>query len=108
MQETRVKYQIVNDTKHLRFLEETGEPAYIEYRYYKGDMAFLHTFVPESRRGEGIASALAEFALDFARAEALRILPFCPFMAKYIQEHPAYLDLVHHLDRGEFFPPNQS
>ncbi len=37
-------------------IETDGEFAYIEYQFYKDDIALMHTFVPESARGKGVAS----------------------------------------------------
>jgi uncharacterized protein len=71
-----------------------GEQAYLEYRWYKGDMALMHTFVPEQLEGRGIASALAKYALEHAREHKLKIMVYCPFVAKYLQRHPEYKELV--------------
>jgi GCN5-related N-acetyl-transferase len=37
---------------------------------------------------------LIRFALDEARAAGRNVLPFCPFVRSFIQQHPAYVDLV--------------
>ena len=42
----------------------------------------------------GVASHLAQVALDDARAQGLRVIPRCPFVADYIARHPEYADLV--------------
>jgi predicted GNAT family acetyltransferase len=59
-----------------------------------GQIVFTHTEVPEEQEGHGIASKMASVALDDARAQGLSVIPRCPFVASYIQGHPAYLDLV--------------
>jgi predicted GNAT family acetyltransferase len=41
-------------------------------------------------------------ALDAARAEGLAVLPFCPFVRRFIDEHREYLDLVPAQRRAEF------
>ena len=35
-------------------------------------------------------------ALDDIRTRALRIVPVCPFIERFIQRHPEYDDLVDH------------
>ena len=86
---------VVNNEKHSRFeTQVNGEFAYLEYRFYKGDMALMHTFVPESARGMGIAGALAKFALEHVKEHNLRLMVFCPYVQKYLKEHPEYLVLV--------------
>ncbi len=39
--------------------------GYVDYRFYKDDIALMHTFVPEGARGKDILSALAKFALEY-------------------------------------------
>jgi uncharacterized protein len=71
-----------------------GELAYLEYRWYKGNIALMHTFVPEKLEGKGIASALAKYALEYAKENKLKIMVYCPFVAKYLQTHPGYKELI--------------
>jgi len=54
----------------------------------------LHTEVPPSMLDLGMGAKLARTALDFARREKLSVNPVCPFVAKYIERHPEYADLV--------------
>ncbi|HYE95598.1 MAG TPA: GNAT family N-acetyltransferase [Rubricoccaceae bacterium] len=72
-----------------------GGLAVLEYLGPRdGRVVFTHTGVPEEDEGEGIGSALAKAALDWAQAEGLRVLPLCPFVAAYLRRHPAYQPLV--------------
>jgi uncharacterized protein len=64
------------------------------YRRRDGRIAFTHTEVDESCAGRGCGSRLAAAALDDARRQGLRILPLCPFIAHYVEQHPEYEDLV--------------
>lgn len=60
-----------------------------------GVIDFVHTFVPEAQRGQGLAEELAQTALAYARAQHLRVRTSCEFMASYVQEHPQqYADLL--------------
>lgn len=86
---------IIDNKKLMRFETEVdGEYAYLDYRFYKDDIALMHTFVPEFARGEGIAFALAKFALEDAKRQNLKIMVYCPFVAKYIKLHPEYKTLI--------------
>ena len=68
-----------------------------------GDVMTLpHTEVDPSVGGRGIGSALVAGVLDAARARDLFVLPYCSFIRHYIQQHPAYLDLVRTDDRPHF------
>ena len=86
---------IINNEKNSRFETEIdGEFAYVEYRFYKGDIALMHTFVPESAKGKGIASALAKFALEYVKEKKLKLMVYCPVISKYIKHHPEYEPLI--------------
>ena len=56
-------------------------------------MALTHTVVDPAHRGEGMASVLAEHALDDFRAQGASITVVCPFVRSFIDEHPDYADL---------------
>lgn len=93
--ETRETVDVVNNKDKLRFeVYLNGEYASIEYQYYKGDIAFMHTTVPEVFRGKGIAAAMAVAALNFAKEQHLKIMLYCPYVSKYVKEHPEYYPLV--------------
>ncbi len=86
---------IINNTKLSRFETEiNGEFAYVDYRFYRGDLVLIHTFVPESSRGKGISSALAKFVLEYAKAQKLKLIVYCPTISKYIKFHPEYESLI--------------
>ena len=54
----------------------------------------MHTFVPDSLSGKGLASALAHYALEYAKERQLKIIVYCPFVGVYIKKHPEYNILV--------------
>ncbi|MFN8573306.1 MAG: GNAT family N-acetyltransferase [Gemmatimonadaceae bacterium] len=72
-----------------------GHLAVSQYRLGDGRIVFTHTEVPAELSGRGVGSALARAALDQARERGLRVEPRCPFVARYIERHPEYADLVH-------------
>ena len=88
--------EIVNNKKQFRFEIELpdGELARLEYRWLKGRMVLMHTLVPASNRLKGVGSILVKYVLDYARAHNLKVIVYCPFVAKYIKDHPEYNDLV--------------
>ena len=88
--------EVVNNKKLFRFeiLLPDGEYAILEYRWLKGSMVLMHTFVPVSGRGKGVGAALVKYVLDYAREQNLTIIVYCPFVAKYMKAHPEYNDLV--------------
>ena len=88
---------IINNEQLMHFEIHEGDAiAYLEYRYYKKDIAFMHTEVPKSMSGKGIASALAEYAFRFAKENNKKVMVFCPFVAAYLKRHP---ELKEQLDK---------
>ena len=91
----QLQIPIINNTKRSHFeTKVNGEFAYVDYRFYKDDIALMHTFVPESARGKGISSALAKFALEYVREQNLKLIVYCPVIAKYIKQHTEYETLI--------------
>jgi predicted GNAT family acetyltransferase len=60
-----------------------------------GGIMFTHTEVPEALGGRGLAKTLVRAGLKAARERGLKVLPVCPFFARYITEHPEEHDLLH-------------
>lgn len=78
-----------------RFLAEAAEgTGLLEYDTLDpATLDFRHTYVPPELRGRGIAGIVTKFALDYARANALGVVPSCPYVARYLDEHPEYAEL---------------
>ena len=72
-----------------------GELAgFVTYRRHPDYIVFVHTEIFDKWEGHGLGSKLARAALDWARAEGLRVVPRCPFIAAYIKGHAEYADLI--------------
>jgi uncharacterized protein len=86
---------INNETEHRYELHVDGALAgFAAYRPRPDALVFTHTEVFDAYEGRGLGSTLARGALDDVRARGLRVRPQCPFIAAYIDRHPAYQDLV--------------
>jgi predicted GNAT family acetyltransferase len=68
--------------------------GFAAYRDKQGRRVFTHTEVDPEFEGQGIGSTLARAALDKARADGVGVVPLCPFIRRWIDEHPDYADLV--------------
>ena len=70
-----------------------GHTAVAQYRLDGDRMTITHVLVPPPIEGQGVASALCQFAIETARRENLQIVPQCPFMAAYLRRHPEARDV---------------
>jgi len=87
--------EVVHNTDKNRFeVTVEGHTAVTEYMMPGNKIIFSHTEVPVELEGNGIASKLAQTALDYARSENLKVMPLCPYVAAYIRRHPEYRELV--------------
>ncbi|GAB4093508.1 GNAT family N-acetyltransferase [Flaviaesturariibacter terrae] len=97
---------IVNNTSNLRFeTDQDGQLAYLEYRIsgrqslgdgalHDGKIMLMHTWVPEAIGGRGIAGALAQYAFDYAKAEGLPVVVYCPYVKVWLERHASYKNQV--------------
>ena len=84
-----------NNKEAGRFeIEVDGQLGVSNYTMRGDTIYFTHTEVPEALEGRGIGNILARVALDYARANRLRVVPRCKFIASFIKRHPEYQDLV--------------
>jgi uncharacterized protein len=79
--------------------ELAGFERYVSTRHI---IELTHTQVDPKFKGEGLAGQLARAALDTARAEKLAVLPYCPYVNRWISQHPEYKDLVPEDERDDF------
>jgi len=78
-----------------RFELETGAgTAFANYRIQDGKLYVLHTEVPKAIEGQGIGSKLVRGVLENARAQGIKVVARCPFVAAYMKRHPEFNDLV--------------
>ena len=71
-----------------------GRIAFSKYLLAGEQIIIEHTEVPVELEGRGIAGRVVRTALDYARAQKLKVMPLCPFTAGFIHRHPEYQDLV--------------
>lgn len=72
-----------------------GEVAgYISYEMGDGAIDLQHTIVDDKFGGRGVGGALAKGTIDQIRDQGgLRVIPTCPFLAKWFDKNPEYSDL---------------
>ena len=68
--------------------------GFADYRTEPDRIIVTHTEIDPTFKGRGFGNRLAAGTLDDLRRRHLGVTPQCPFIAKYIDEHPDYADLV--------------
>lgn len=87
--------ELRNNTALHRFeLDADGYTAVSYYQTAPGVITFTHTEVPAALSGQGIGSKLVRGALQAARAQGLKVVAKCPFVAAFIGKHPEFGDLL--------------
>ena len=90
-----MSFSAVRDNKSLgRFeLDVEGGTAFATYRLTPDLVIITHTETPPALRGRGIASELVRGALELIRADGLKVVAGCSFVADYLKQHPEFSDL---------------
>jgi predicted GNAT family acetyltransferase len=64
------------------------------YHLRDGAVVVPHTEIDAHRRGRGLGALMVKGVLDDLDARGLTVVPSCPFVARYIDDHPEYAHLV--------------
>lgn len=81
-----------------------GLRALLTYRRLPASIVLQHTEVPPPFGHHGIAAKLTRAALDFARANHLRVVPLCPYVSSFLRQHREYHDLLSPDDLQKILP----
>lgn len=89
--------QVVHNTDEQRYeiLVDGILAGFTEAREDGSDVVvFPHTVVFEQFEGQGLASELVAGALDDIRVRGKKIIARCPYVARYVEKHSDYADLL--------------
>jgi uncharacterized protein len=95
---------VTDNPEQTRYEARVGDElaGIAEYHLTKASIVFTHTEVFDAFEGHGVGSALARHALDDVRAKGGRdVVPVCPFIHGFIDDHPEYADLVRRHDEDD-------
>ena len=86
----------IRDNKALSRFESDvdGGLAFANYRRTPSTVIITHTETPRALRDRGIASELVHGALQLIRADQLKDVAGCGFVADYLSKHPEFADLM--------------
>ncbi|RMB79422.1 GNAT family N-acetyltransferase [Streptomyces shenzhenensis] len=64
------------------------------YRDLGMQRVFFHTEIDEAFAGQGLGLQLVQQALADVRASGMRIVPVCPYVAKFLKRHDEFADIT--------------
>jgi predicted GNAT family acetyltransferase len=83
------------DARHRYTVEVDGKAAgFTAYRDRDDRRVFFHTEIDDAFAGQGLAAILVREALDDVRAAGKRIVPVCPYVAKFLKKTDDYADIT--------------
>lgn len=88
---------VVHDEKNKQFTANVeGKICYLKYSLDQEahTLDYFHTFVPTELRGRNIGQEIVEFALAYAITNHFKVIPSCPFVQKYLDQHIEYKNIV--------------
>ncbi|MBB6546053.1 GNAT family N-acetyltransferase [Nonomuraea rubra] len=88
--------EIVDNSTESRFeiLVDGKVAGFADYLLLPTKIVFTHTEVLPAYEGQGLAGKLVGHALQASADTGLRVEPRCPYVAKYIERHPEFQELV--------------
>ena len=87
----------VHDSPSRRRYEITVDGVLAGFAVYyleAGRIVFIHTEIASAYEGRGLGSRLVRQSLDDVRRRGLRVVPLCPFYARFLRDHPEYHELT--------------
>ncbi len=99
----KMDLEIKHDKNKQRFYVEKDNKK-SELKYKKIDektLDYFTVFVSEELRNQNIASEITEFALQYAKKNNYKVVPSCPYVRSYLEEHPKYQNLVKEKNENE-------
>jgi uncharacterized protein len=88
--------KVIHNSDENRYeIHVDGVLAGFTQAFEDGDIVtFPHTVVFDEFEGQGLASELVTGALDDIRERGKLIVATCPYVARFVEKHPAYKDLL--------------
>ncbi|MGW7052810.1 GNAT family N-acetyltransferase [Streptomyces sp. NPDC054887] len=83
------------DARHrYEILADGVSAGHTSYRDRNDQRVFYHTEIGDAFAGRGLAAILVQQALDDVRSAGKRIVPVCPYVAKFLKKHDEFADIT--------------
>ncbi|HEY8400560.1 MAG TPA: GNAT family N-acetyltransferase [Cytophagaceae bacterium] len=93
-----MKLTIKNDTKTQKFfIDIFGKECALKYEKTAGDtiLDLKMMFVPKNLRGQGVASKLVEYAIQYAKKNNLKVRASgCDYIQEYLDTHKEHQEMI--------------
>lgn len=76
-----------DDASRYEIHSDTVLAGFAEFERRPGEIRFTHTEIDHAFQGRGFASRLAGDALTDAAASGDTIVPYCPYIARYLKKN---------------------
>jgi uncharacterized protein len=95
MSAERLAVPVVHNAAESRFEAVVAEGlCRADYRLAGEVMRLVHSEVPRKLEGRGVAGQVVRGALDYARANGLKVAPVCAYVRAYMRRHKETHDLL--------------
>lgn len=80
---------VTRNDEESRYEIHLGETlaGFARFRLRDDEIQFVHTEIDPAFQGKGLASILAADALSDAVASGATLVPYCPYIARYLKTH---------------------
>ncbi len=80
---------VVHQADQRRFvIEQDGAEGELVYELNDGEVAFVHTGVPQQIQNRGFAAELVAAGTTWAAAQGLVVVPQCSYVQVWLKRHP--------------------
>ena len=93
--ERTLETSVSDNRERRRFeLDVGGQVAFASYARQEATLIIPQVEAPTPLRGTGAAGRLMQGFMEIARAEKLKVVPYCSYAAAWIRRHKEYQDLL--------------
>jgi predicted GNAT family acetyltransferase len=85
----------VAERERFEAQDESGDLlGVLTYQLTGAIIAYTHTRVEAQYEGHGVGAALARAAMEDARARKRTVVPICPFLVTWLDDHHEYDEML--------------
>src|SRR3954470_12362116 len=84
----------VDADRRYEILVDGRRAGLTAYRDRGAQRVFFHTEIDDTFAGQGLAAQLIQLALADVRESGKRIVPVCPYVAKFLKRHDEFTDIT--------------